>query len=127
MLKTSSFRVPVCAMALLAALTWGEAATEQTVTIDGTTIDNTITQIVFSGDEATLTFADGTTQTIDMALLTITFAYDGTTTGIRSVDTGSDNSTAGIVYTIDGRRAGNTLKGLGRGTYIVGGKKIIIR
>lgn len=118
------------ATALSVAAVWCRAAAEQTVTVDGTVIDNTITQLTFSGDEVTLTFADGTTETVDMSVLTITFAYDGESTGIESADVSSasrSDATTGIIYMLDGRRAGTTLKGLKSGTYIVDGKKIIIR
>lgn len=120
----------MCVAAMTVAAVWCRAAAEQTVTVDGTTIDNTITQLTFSGDEATLTFADGTTATVDMSLLTITFAYDDTSTGIEAAGvsaTSRPGTSSGIVYMLDGRRAGTTLKGLKSGTYIVDGKKIIIR
>ena len=52
------------------------AQTTETVTIDGTTSDNTfITNISFQGSNAQLTFENGTTQSVDMATLSIDFDY----------------------------------------------------
>lgn len=97
----------------------------QTVTVNGSTVAKEVTALAFSGDNVTLTFADATTQTADMESVTIAFTYG--TTGISSIDTDKVAETKKGVYTIDGRRVGDTTAGLTKGLYIVDGKKVIIK
>jgi len=113
---------------LLALLSTGTIlATEdsQTVTVNGSTVAKEITALAFSDDNATLTFADATTQTADMESVTIAFTYGST--GISSIATDKVAETKQGVYTIDGRRVGDTTTGLAKGIYIIDGKKVIIK
>ena len=50
---------------------------------------------------------------------------DGTLTSIGSIS-GNASVEAAKVYTIDGQYVGNSTKGLKRGFYIVGGKKVVL-
>lgn len=67
---------------ILAAV-FAKAATTQTLTINGQTVNKVVTQITFSGDNAVLTFSDGE-ETYDMSLVRLAF---DTSTGINSVET----------------------------------------
>ena len=49
------------------------ADSEQVVTISGQKVAKTVTQLSFNGDNVILHFSDGTTQTVDMENVTITF------------------------------------------------------
>ena len=59
----------------------------------------------------------------------VTFSLDGTEDGIA--DAIANVSRTGKIYTIDGRLVGtgnlNSLRGLGKGIYIVGGTKVIVK
>ena len=50
---------------------------------------------------------------------------DGTLTSIGSIS-GNASVEAAKVYTIDGQYVGNSTKGLKKGFYIVGGKKVVL-
>ena len=61
------------------------ADNKQTVTIDGSQVGKTVKGITFDGDNVTLTFDDETTETKDMSLVKLSFAYS--TTGISNIET----------------------------------------
>ena len=50
-----------------------KADSKETVTINGTAANKNITHISFSGDNITLTYSDGATQTADLSVVTIDF------------------------------------------------------
>lgn len=52
-----------------------KADSKETVTINGTAANKNITHISFSGDNITLTYSDGATQTADMPMVTIDFDH----------------------------------------------------
>ncbi len=56
----------------LAAPSW--AQTQQTVTINGQTVDKTVVKITFDKDQVVLHFSDGFTQTADMDNVSIAFS-----------------------------------------------------
>jgi immune inhibitor A len=94
----------------------------QTVTVDGTVVNKTVKEISFNGTDAQLTFADGTTQTADMATVNISF---GTTTGIKVVDQARRKAADDRIYTLSGHYVGKDKTRLPKGVYIVNGKKKI--
>ena len=51
------------------------ADSRETITINGPTVSGQATRITFAGDNVTLTYADGTSQTESMADVTIAFNY----------------------------------------------------
>ena len=55
----------------MAAPSW--AQTQQTVTINGQTVDKTVVKITFDKDQVVLHFSDGLTQTADMDNVSIAF------------------------------------------------------
>ena len=56
-----------------------QAETEQSVVINGDSVEQTVTRMTFDGDNVVLTFDDNTTTTADMGTVSITFT---TATGI---------------------------------------------
>ena len=100
------------------------AGNKQTVTIDGQVIEKAISEITFDGDNVVLHYADNTSATEDMSLVTLSFSY--TTTGISQVE-GIKKALQGKVYNLQGQYVGSSLQGLSKGVYIINGKKVIIK
>ncbi len=100
------------------------AGSKQTVKIDGQVIEMTISEITFDGDNVVLHYADNTSATEDMSLVTLSFSY--TTTGISQVE-GIKKALQGKVYNLQGQCVGSSLQGLSKGVYIINGKKVIIK
>ena len=70
-------------------------------------------------------------KTADTEAVKISLTIDGVTddseaTGISAVDAQAETTT-GIIYTVSGQRAGNSLEALPSGLYIIGGKKVIVK
>ena len=101
------------------------ADNKQTVKIDGNVIDKVVTEITFEGDDVVLNYADNTSETKDMSLVTLSFSYS-TTTGISQVE-GIKQALQGKVYNLQGQSVGSSLQGLSKGVYIINGKKVIIK
>ncbi|MBR1463033.1 MAG: T9SS type A sorting domain-containing protein [Prevotella sp.] len=57
----------------------------QTIIINGNTVEKTVTRITFSGDQVVLRFSDNTTQTSDMASISITLSANQDT-GIGNIE-----------------------------------------
>ena len=100
------------------------AGSKQTVKTDGQVIEKTISEITFDGDNVVLHYADNTSATEDMSLVTLSFSY--TTTGISQVE-GIKKALQGKVYNLQGQCVGSSLQGLSKGVYIINGKKVIIK
>ena len=100
------------------------ADSKQTVKIEGQVIEKTISEITFDGDNVVLHYADNTSATEDMSLVTLSFSY--TTTGISQVE-GIKKALQGKVYNLQGQCVGFSLQGLSKGVYIINGKKVIIK
>ena len=101
------------------------ANNKQTVKIDGNVTDKTVTEITFDGDNVTLSYADNSSETRDMSLVSLSFSYDSTT-GINNIEE-VKKSLKGKVFNLNGQLVGNSLDGLSKGIYIVNGKKVIIK
>ena len=101
------------------------ANNKQTVNIDGVVSDKTVTEITFDGDNVTLSYADNSSETKDMSLVSLSFSYDSTT-GINKFEE-VKKSLQGKVFNLSGKLVGNSLEGLSKGIYIVNGKKVIIK
>lgn len=110
--------LPLCATAAV-------ADTEETVTIDGSVVGKFANRITFDGDNVTLTYDDGTTQTADMAAVSISLTYDSGETGIS--ETVARPEAPARIYTLGGQNAGSSTERLAKGIYIMNGKKIVIR
>ena len=101
------------------------ANNKQTVKIDGVVSDKTVTEITFDGDNVTLSYADNSSETKDMSLVSLSFSYDSTTE-INKIEE-VKKSLQGKVFNLNGQLVGNSLEGLSKGIYIVNGKKVIIK
>ena len=101
------------------------ANNKQTVKVDGIVSDKTVTEITFDGDNVTLSYADKSSETKDMSLVSLSFSYDSTTE-INKIEE-VKKSLKGKVFNLNGQLVGNSLDGLSKGIYIVNGKKVIIK
>lgn len=113
--------------AFLVAMLSGSVAladTEQTVYVNGNPIDGFVTALSFNGNNVTMTFENGSSQTENMSLVHIDMTHNDGTSGIaeiRNNDEHGDNR----IYTISGQFAGTSKEKLPAGIYIVNGKKFI--
>lgn len=82
------------------------ADNSQVVIINGQKVEKVATKITFSGDNATVSFSDGSSQTADMAQVVI---YLNVTTDIRKVETFSFNGLIGDVLTLSNVAEGTTV------------------
>lgn len=89
---------------------------KQVVTINGTANEKTVQTITFEGDNVSLLYSDGTSETADMEAVAISFEYEATAITVSSV---SENGEAKKIYNINGRQVRSTLDALPQGVYIV--------
>ena len=82
------------------------ADSSQVVVINGQEVQKVATKITFSGDNATVSFSDGSSQTADMAQVVINL---NVTTDIRKVETFSFNGLIGDVLTLSNVAEGTTV------------------
>lgn len=118
--KSIALIIGMAAMCLSAS-----ADNTQTVVVDGTTVNKNVTRLTFSGDDVVMTFADNTSQTADMSLVSINFSYSPST-AISRPEVETENAVK-KVYNLNGQYMGNSTEGLPKGLYIVNGKKMVIR
>ena len=98
----------------------------QTVTIGGTTVNKTVTQITFSGDDVVLHFSDGSTQSADMDQ-NVNIAFELPATYIEAINAQHSTLNTKRIYNLRGQYMGETTDGLSAGIYIVNGKKVVIK
>lgn len=79
----------------------------QEITINGQTIEKIATKLTFDGDNVILHFSDGTSQSADMATVSIDF---GTATGINSIQTFTLNGSTKGVLNISGLQPGQKVE-----------------
>ena len=89
---------------------------KQVVTINGTANEKTVQTITFEGDNVSLLYSDGTSETADMEAVAISFEYEATSITVSSV---AENGEAKKIYDINGRQVRSTLDALPQGVYIV--------
>ncbi len=95
----------------------------QTVTVNQETIGRIVSEIRLDGNNAVLTFIDGSTMTADMRLVTLTMSYSETT-GVSNLHmTDKDGNVS--IYDLQGRKVANSQKSKADGIYIVNGKKVV--
>lgn len=99
------------------------ADNKQTVKIDGNVIDKVVTEITFEGDDVVLNYADNTSETKDMSLVTLSF---GGTTGINHVEK-TTKTWNGKVYNLNGQLVGTSVERLSKGVYVINGQKLIVK
>lgn len=88
----------------------------QTVIINGKTVDKVAASITVSGDNATVKFTDGTSETADMSAVTI---YLNVATDIRRVQTFSYNGIIGDELMLSNLTSGSTVE-----IYDASGRKV---
>lgn len=118
-------RLSLTAACLILLCLGSQADNQQTVIINGKTMDKAVARLTFSGDNVTLYYNDDTRETIDMELVTINLYNDGS--GVDKVKSDTKGTMSGHVFNLNGQRLGNNTNGLPKGVYIVDGKKIVIR
>lgn len=118
--KSIALIIGMAAMCLSAG-----ADNTQTVVVDGATVNKNVIRLTFSGDDVVMTFADNTSQTTDMSLVSISFSYSPST-AISGPETDKVDAVK-RVYNLNGQYMGNSTEGLPKGLYIVNGKKMVIR
>lgn len=95
----------------------------QTVTIGGATVDKTVKQITFDGDNVILHFTDNSTETQDIAV-EVKIAFNlSTAIEHLGVETVKDAK----VYNLRGQYMGDNLQSLPAGVYIQSGKKVTVK
>ena len=95
----------------------------QTVTVGGSPVDKTVTQITFDGDDVILHFSDDSSDKWDMAA-EVKIAFDlFTAIEYLGVETVKDAK----VYNLRGQYLGDNLQDLPAGVYIQNGKKVIVK
>lgn len=96
------------------------ADNEQVVTVNGQKQAQAVTKLTFSADNIVLTFADGTTQTVDMASVVITFTYAD---AIKALATATAKDAPLQYFDLNGRQLSQAPKD---GPYIIRkGSKIV--
>lgn len=98
----------------------------QTVTIGDASVDKTVRQITFSGDDVILHFTDNTTATEDMGV-EVKIAFELSATYLESINAQRSTLNSQRVYNLRGQYMGESLDGLRAGVYIMNGKKVVIK
>ena len=94
--------------------------TKQTLTVNNEKVERIVSEIRIDGNNAVLTFTDGTTLTADMRLVTITMSYSDVT-GVSSLHmTDKDGNVS--IYDLQGRKVANGQK---NSIVIKNGKKVV--
>lgn len=96
----------------------------QTVKVNGATVDKTVTQITFNGDDVILHYSDNTSETQDMAT-PVSIAFELSATAIDKLEVNAPHSDK--VFNLRGQYMGNNLQAVPAGVYIVNGKKVIVK
>ena len=91
-MKKTIFLSIVMAMAFMMTM----ADSRETVLVNGANVDKTATRLTFSGDEVTLSYDDGSSQTADLATVSIAFNH-------VAVFKASGNDNLGTIKTFGGR------------------------
>ena len=123
-------KVLLCSFLIALSGMTASADTTQTVTIDGTEVNNTVSSLAFDGNYVTITYADATTETVDMESLVISFTYsssDDSTSGISNINAADGSLNDGRIYTLGGQYVGTSTEGLKAGVYIMNNKKVVIK
>ena len=91
----------------------------------GQSVTSTIPYPVATGEVATYSFYVLATDNVGNVEEIIPQAVS--VTGIKNVKVVSDPNASIKVYTIDGRYVGDSIQGLSKGVYVVGGRKMVIK
>lgn len=73
----------------------------QVVTVNGQRQAQTVTKMTFNGDNLVLNFSDGTTQTVDMASVVITFTIAD---AVKALATATNKDAPTLFFDLSGRQ-----------------------
>ena len=97
--------------------------TKQTLTVNDEKVERIVSEIRIDGNNAVLTFTDGTTLTADMRLVTITMSYSDVT-GVSSLHM-TDKDGNVTIYDLQGRKVANGQQPKANSIVIKNGKKVV--
>ena len=95
----------------------------QTLTVNNKKVERIVSEIRLDGNNAVLTFTDGTSMTADMRLVTITMSYSDAT-GVSSLHI-TDKDGHVSIYDLRGRQVAHGEKAKANGIVIMNGKKVV--
>ena len=114
----------ILAIGCLLVSLWAMADDVQTVTVNGTTVNKTVTKITFEGDDVVFHYSDNTTDRGGMdTQISIAFQLSPTYIDQTEVNVPRTNR----VYNLRGQYMGESLDGVPAGVYIVNGKKVLVK
>lgn len=122
-MKTTILRLSLCALSVCGVLT-AKADSTVATTVNGNHETRELVRITFDGDYAILNFADNTTETADMSLVSVTLSHEDKTAIDEII---ADPQKPRGVYNLRGQRIADTPDGLKEGIYIVNGQKVLVK
>ena len=99
---------------------------DQTVTVGGSTVNKTVKQITFNGDDVVLHFSDNSTQAASMDE-EVKIAFKLSTTYLESINAQLSTFNSQRIYNLRGQYMGESLDDVSAGVYIVNGKKVVVK
>lgn len=116
----------ICSLVLLCQQpkVWAGDGIQQKVIIDGTETGLNVKSITFDGNNALVTFEDGTAQTTHLSKLSIEMLRN-----ITAISTPSllQNGSNDYFHTLDGRNTGSRQKPALKGIYLLRNKKVVVK
>lgn len=122
-MKTTILRLSLCALSVCGVLA-AKADSTVVTTVNGNPETRELVRITFDGDYAILNFADNTTETADMSLVSVTLSHEDKTAIDEII---ADPKKTRGVYNLRGQRIADTPDGLKEGIYIVNGQKVLVK
>lgn len=100
----------------ISSASFADDGNNQVVKINGSANGKTVQTITFSGDNANLVYTDGTSETVDLEAVVISFSDEATAISVSSLQQNGDLKK---IYDINGRQMRSTLEALPSGIYII--------
>lgn len=128
-MKTTILRLSLCVLSVCGVLA-AKADSTVVTTVNGNPEMRELVRITFDGDYAILNFADNTTETADMSLVSVTLSHEDKTAIDEIIaDPQKTRGVRGVrgVYNLRGQRIADTPDGLKEGIYIVNGQKVLVK
>lgn len=100
----------------ISSASFADDGNKQVVKINGSANGKTVQTITFSGDNANLVYTDGTSETVDLEAVVISFSDEATAISVSSLQQNGDLKK---IYDINGRQMRSTLEALPFGIYII--------
>ena len=109
---------------MLCGASYAHAESKVVTTVNGTPENRELVRITFDGDNAILSFADNTTETADMSLVSVSLNHDDSSALDAII---ADPEKPAGLYNLRGERVADTPEGLTKGIYIVNGQKMLVK